>query len=446
MLAGLFPGRIDLGLGRAPGTDPLTTFALQRDRRQAAPDDFPKQLAELLALPRGHACRTTTRSRGSPSLCPACPTRPSRGCSAPRRRARSGPPSSACPTRSPTSSTPTGAQIAARYRTALRRDRRARRRRALAVGVWAICADTDEEAQRLAASARMAMTLLRRGRLIAVPAAREGAALPRVRGPGARRHAARPAHGASARRRPCAPACASVADEYGADEVDRRHDHPRPRGAPALLRADRRGLRPRRRAASGAADRLLAGTVRAWPTPPLRRPASVRAPPASSRACTGSCWCAASPATSSSASTPRTCAPEDALVVREIGGVRWHRCLRCDSWLPLPRRRGARARAPARPRRDRAAAARAPAARQDRPAPDRDQPRRCTSSSSGSSASRSCSSPRTAATFRDRFYRVVDRPAGRRRGRRRARASTACSARSTSSSRCSPRGCTCSPR
>jgi uncharacterized membrane protein (DUF2068 family) len=27
---------------------------------------------------------------------------------------------------------------------------------------------------------------------------------------------------------------------------------------------------------------------------------------------------------------------EDRLVAREIGGVRWHRCLRCDSWLPLP--------------------------------------------------------------------------------------------------------------
>src|SRR5437588_7058679 len=26
----------------------------------------------------------------------------------------------------------------------------------------------------------------------------------------------------------------------------------------------------------------------------------------------------------------------DAVVVREMGGVRWHRCLRCDSWLPLP--------------------------------------------------------------------------------------------------------------
>jgi uncharacterized membrane protein (DUF2068 family) len=28
--------------------------------------------------------------------------------------------------------------------------------------------------------------------------------------------------------------------------------------------------------------------------------------------------------------------PEDALVVREINGARWHRCLRCDSWLALP--------------------------------------------------------------------------------------------------------------
>src|SRR3954447_297002 len=48
LLAGLFPGRIDLGIGRASGTDPMTTFALQRDRRTAMPDDFPQQLAELL--------------------------------------------------------------------------------------------------------------------------------------------------------------------------------------------------------------------------------------------------------------------------------------------------------------------------------------------------------------------------------------------------------------
>lgn len=28
--------------------------------------------------------------------------------------------------------------------------------------------------------------------------------------------------------------------------------------------------------------------------------------------------------------------PSDALVVREGDGLRWHRCVRCDSWLPLP--------------------------------------------------------------------------------------------------------------
>lgn len=50
MLSGLFPGRIDLGLGRAPGSDSMTATALQRDRRQRPPDDFYEQLNELLAL------------------------------------------------------------------------------------------------------------------------------------------------------------------------------------------------------------------------------------------------------------------------------------------------------------------------------------------------------------------------------------------------------------
>src|SRR3954464_982722 len=49
LLAAMYPGRIDLGLGRASGTDPRTTFALQRDRSRAMEDDFPQQLAELLA-------------------------------------------------------------------------------------------------------------------------------------------------------------------------------------------------------------------------------------------------------------------------------------------------------------------------------------------------------------------------------------------------------------
>ena len=45
-LAALHPGRIDLGLGRAPGTDPHTAAALRRAASPAA-DDFPDQLGEL---------------------------------------------------------------------------------------------------------------------------------------------------------------------------------------------------------------------------------------------------------------------------------------------------------------------------------------------------------------------------------------------------------------
>ncbi|WP_254119022.1 LLM class flavin-dependent oxidoreductase [Bacillus sp. FJAT-29790] len=45
-LESLFPGRIDLGLGRAPGTDQLTASALRRDRRSDG-HDFPQQLDEL---------------------------------------------------------------------------------------------------------------------------------------------------------------------------------------------------------------------------------------------------------------------------------------------------------------------------------------------------------------------------------------------------------------
>jgi luciferase family oxidoreductase group 1 len=47
-LEALFPGRIDLGLGRAPGTDGLTWRALRRDARAA--EHFPDDVLELQAL------------------------------------------------------------------------------------------------------------------------------------------------------------------------------------------------------------------------------------------------------------------------------------------------------------------------------------------------------------------------------------------------------------
>jgi luciferase family oxidoreductase group 1 len=51
-LAALFPGRIDLGLGRAPGTDQLTARALRRGSHNAA-DTFPDDVVELLGYFRG---------------------------------------------------------------------------------------------------------------------------------------------------------------------------------------------------------------------------------------------------------------------------------------------------------------------------------------------------------------------------------------------------------
>ena len=47
-LESIYPGRIDLGLGRAPGTDQRTLHALRRDPRRA--DDFPQDVLELQAL------------------------------------------------------------------------------------------------------------------------------------------------------------------------------------------------------------------------------------------------------------------------------------------------------------------------------------------------------------------------------------------------------------
>jgi luciferase family oxidoreductase group 1 len=50
MLEALHPGRIDLGIGRAPGTDPLTAAALRRSTEALWPDDFPRDLLDLMGL------------------------------------------------------------------------------------------------------------------------------------------------------------------------------------------------------------------------------------------------------------------------------------------------------------------------------------------------------------------------------------------------------------
>jgi len=168
LLAGLFPGRIDLALGRAAGTDPLTSFALQRDRRTPAPDDFPQQLVELLGylddrLPPDHPFARLAKT---------LPGRPER----PEPWLLGSSPQSALwaaelglPYAFADFINAGGAEITALYRERFAEHEHADAKPRTAVAVWVICADTDEEARRLAASARMTFTLLRRGELIAVP-------------------------------------------------------------------------------------------------------------------------------------------------------------------------------------------------------------------------------------------------------------------------------------
>jgi luciferase family oxidoreductase group 1 len=151
LLAALYPGRIDLGLGRASGTDPRTAFALQRDRSKAMPDDFPQQLAELLGyldgtLPEDHPFAHLTNSLPE--------ERPELWLLGSSEQSRIWATEGNLRYAFADFINPAGAEFA---------------KPADAVAVWVVCAETEEEAQRLASSSRMTFSLLRRGRLIQVP-------------------------------------------------------------------------------------------------------------------------------------------------------------------------------------------------------------------------------------------------------------------------------------
>jgi len=251
ILAGLFPGRIDLGLGRAAGTDPLTTFALQRDRRQAAPDDFPEQLAELLAyleddLPEDHPFR---------HLAGTLPGRPE----LPQPWLLGSSPQSAIWAAElglryafADFINPGGSEIAKQYAARFTpvRDLAAPR---VAVAAWVLCAPTDEEAHELASSSRMTFTLLRRGRLIAVPPPETAMAFLAREGRGSSQDASG-RRGIVGTPEKVAAGLETLASQYGADEVilvTITHDHNARRRSYELL-ADVMGLAPRSLAAAAA--------------------------------------------------------------------------------------------------------------------------------------------------------------------------------------------------
>jgi luciferase family oxidoreductase group 1 len=221
ILGGLHGDRIDLGIGRAPGSDRETMFALQRDRRQMSPDDFPEQLTELLAyvendFPADHPfARLATL--------PGAPGRPDVWLlgSSPQSAIWAG--QLGLPYSVADFINPAGAANARLYRE--RFEPRRREQPEVTVCVAAICADSEEEAERLASSTRMAITLLRRGQLIAVPSVDKALAFFDQPGESVAAGSRRLLVGTPETVR---SGLEAVAEEYGAEEVlvvTITHDH-----------------------------------------------------------------------------------------------------------------------------------------------------------------------------------------------------------------------------
>ena len=151
MLAGLYPGRIDLGIGRAAGTSPRVAHQLQRDKRQPLPDDFREQLDEL----RNLFC--TTKRFASPDIYLLGSSHESAAWAVELK----------LPYVFADFINPNGTPFHVPGQ---------------AIACWAICAETDTEAERLASSFRMMMTMLFRGQSIAVPTPEKAQEFLRVEG------------------------------------------------------------------------------------------------------------------------------------------------------------------------------------------------------------------------------------------------------------------------
>jgi luciferase family oxidoreductase group 1 len=173
VLEALFPGRVDLGIGRAPGSDQLTARALRDD---AGPEYFPQQVADLVgflhgALPEGHPY--------APVI--AMPTGPT------------------APEIWLLGSSDQSAALAAHFGTgfsfahfineeggaevtrAYRRQFRPAARRAAprsSAAVFVVCADTEAEARRLAKSRKLFIVRLYTGRAGRYPSVEEAEAYP----------------------------------------------------------------------------------------------------------------------------------------------------------------------------------------------------------------------------------------------------------------------------
>ncbi len=174
VLHALYPGRIDLGIGRAPGGTPLDTFALSRNRDQTTFDDFPQQLMELLAFLHGgfRADHPFSRIELSPAM-PGAPEIWLLG---------SSPWSSAAaaqvglPYAFAHFIDPTHTRMAIEHYRSNFRPSEAMPQPRVILALGAICADTDEEADHLAMSVRLLGRRFRTGGRGPVPTPEEAIA------------------------------------------------------------------------------------------------------------------------------------------------------------------------------------------------------------------------------------------------------------------------------
>ncbi len=176
MLEALYPGRIDLGIGRAPGTDPLTAYALRRNKDALDSRDFPEHMRELLAFaanefPDDHPFKGVVAMPNDVDF----PEIWMLGSSANGAQVAA---SLGVAFAFAHHINPQNAVVAMRtYREQFQPARALAQPYAL-IATAVICAETDEEAERLAASVALAIVRLRNGQPILFPSPEEALAYP----------------------------------------------------------------------------------------------------------------------------------------------------------------------------------------------------------------------------------------------------------------------------
>ena len=167
-LASLHPGRIDLGVGRAPGTDPRTALALRRTPEGLSAENFPAEFADLVRMLAGDPARLTAVP--TPEQLPEIWLLGSSGFSA-QLAGQFGLPFSFAHHFAAANTEP----ALELYRRSFRPSQWLDEPHAM-VAVNAICADTDERAEALARPGQLSFLRLRQGRPIALPSVEDAAA------------------------------------------------------------------------------------------------------------------------------------------------------------------------------------------------------------------------------------------------------------------------------